>query len=167
MPAEASEPVRFLPLALNLRGRDCRIVGGGSIGARKALTLIRTGAEVTVIAPVISEELGRQVETGHVHWVPRAYVADDLEGAFLVVAATDDEAVNASVVRRAGEGDALVCDASSAERSQVIFGALLEGEEVTIAFFTHGRDPRLARKARDEVASLLAGRSRAAPKPES
>ncbi len=81
---------------------------------------------------------------------------EHLGGAFLVIAATDDEAQNAAIVRGAGKRGALVCDASSAERSQVIFGALLEGDDVTVAVFTDGRDPALARKTRDRIALLLA-----------
>ena len=53
------------------------------------------------------------------------------------------------------QSNALVCDASSAERSQVIFGALLEGADVTIAVFTGGRDPARAKRTRDRIAGLL------------
>jgi siroheme synthase-like protein len=76
-------------------------------------------------------------------------------GCFLAVAATDDDALNAAVVQAAVQNGVLVCDASSAKRSQVIFGALLEGDDVTIAVFTGGRDPAEARRTRDQIADLL------------
>jgi siroheme synthase (precorrin-2 oxidase/ferrochelatase) len=73
-----------------------------------------------------------------------------------VVASTNDEALNATIVQSAGQCGALVCDASSAGRSEVIFGALLERKDVTVAVFTDGRDPAQARRARDRIANLLA-----------
>jgi uroporphyrin-III C-methyltransferase/precorrin-2 dehydrogenase/sirohydrochlorin ferrochelatase len=78
-----------------------------------------------------------------------------VEGAFLVVAATDDAAVIAGVVEAAARARALVCDASSADRSGLIFGAMLSREDATIAVFTDGRDPGRARRTRDRLAGLL------------
>jgi siroheme synthase (precorrin-2 oxidase/ferrochelatase) len=83
---------------------------------------------------------------------------------FLVVAATDDDARNAAVVEAAARNGALVCDASSAERSQVIFGALLEDEDVTIAVFTGGRDPAQARRTRDQIADLMGREGKSKPR---
>ena len=83
-------------------------------------------------------------------------VAKTLTGAFLVVAATDDETVNAGIVTRATECGALVCDASSGERSKLIFGAVHRDEDgATVAVFTDGRDPAEARRTRDRIARLL------------
>ena len=150
--------LRFLPLGLDVRGRRCLVVGGGSVGTRKALTLSRAGAEVTVISPTITDELAARSDAGSIRCVPEAFRAEHLEGAFLVVAATDDQALNAAIVGRAAERGALVCDASSAERSQVIFAACLEADDVTVAVFTGGRDPARAAGTRDEIAEFLARR---------
>jgi uroporphyrin-III C-methyltransferase/precorrin-2 dehydrogenase/sirohydrochlorin ferrochelatase len=125
------------------------------VGTRKALTLVRAGAEVTVVAPTVTADLAGQIEAGRPRWVREAFRAEHLEGAWLVVAATDDEALNAAVVGAASRRGALVCDASSAGRSGVIFGALLEGGDVTVAVFTDGRDPALARRTRDEIEAWL------------
>jgi siroheme synthase-like protein len=77
-----------------------------------------------------------------------------LDGAFLAIAATDDEATNTRLVQDARAQGVLVCDASDASRSEVIFGALHHGEGVTVAVFTDGQDPSLARKTRDRIAAL-------------
>lgn len=130
------------------------MVGGGSIGTRKVMTLLKAGADVTVVSPAITAALEAEVDAGRVHWIKGEYEADHLKGAFLVVAAASDGAVNSSVAGQAVQGGVLVCDASSADRSELIFGALLEAGEVTAAFFSDGRDPALARRARDEVASF-------------
>jgi siroheme synthase-like protein len=164
MTSDGSYTLRFLPLGLDVRGKNCLVVGGGGIGTRKAHTLAQAGAVVTVVSPKLTEELAQLVEAGRVGWVRDSFREEHLGGQFLVVAATDDEATNATVVRLAAAYGALVCDASSAERSGVVFGALLHRDDVTVAVFTGGRDPAQARRTRDEIANLLAGRR--PPKPE-
>jgi len=156
MTRHSSDTLRFLPVALDVKGKSCVIVGGGGVGTRKALTLTRAGAVVTVISPTVTEELVKQIEAGRIRWVKDSFREEHLGGAFLVVAATDDEAQNATIVQAAVQCGALVCDASSAERSQVIFGALHQGDDATVAVFTDGRDPALARRTRDRIAKLLA-----------
>jgi siroheme synthase-like protein len=142
-------------LAINVRGQHCLVVGGGSVGARKAQTLERAGATVTVVAPTVTRVLAEQIDAKRIRWVNDTYREEHLEGVFLVVAATNNEALNASIAEHAAQRGALVCDASSAERSQVIFGALHRESDATIAVFTDGRDPAHARRTRDELADLL------------
>ena len=111
---------------------------------------------VTVVSPVVTDALSTQLDSDRIRWIQDNFNDQHLEGVFLVVAATDDEVLNASIVASANERGILVCDASSADRSQVIFGALHTGEpDVTIAVFTDGRDPASARRTRDRVAALL------------
>jgi siroheme synthase-like protein len=148
--------LQFLPVGLQLQGKDCLVVGGGGVGARKALTLARAGATVTVVSPTVTAALAEEIQAGRIRWRQESFQEDDLRGAFLVVAATDDEGLNATVARLAGQRGALACDASSAQRSQVIFGALLEREDLTVAVFTGGRDPAQASRTRDQIARLLA-----------
>ena len=148
--------LRFLPVGLDVQGKKCLVVGGGSVGARKVTNLVRAGATVTVVSPTVTESLGGQISSGCAIWVQDLFRDEHLEGVFLVVAATDDQSVNARVVNCAGRSGALVCDASSAERSQVIFGALHQCEDgVTVAVFTDGRDPAEARRARDRIAESM------------
>lgn len=146
--------MKYLPIGLNLNGRACVVVGGGPIGTRKARTLLAAGAVVTVIAPRASEEVAALAAGQQLHWERREYQEGDLDGAFLAVATTDDESLNIQLVREAGKRGVLACDASAATRSEVIFGALHLGNGVTLAVFTDGRDPSLARRTRDRIAQL-------------
>jgi siroheme synthase-like protein len=148
--------LRFLPVGLDLRGRRCLIVGGGNVATRKAGALQRAGADVTVVSPQLTDQLAREAEAGRVRWVAEAFRAEHVGEPLLVVAATNDQTINAAVVREAARRGALVCDASSAERSQVIFAACMEAQGVTVAVFTDGRDPALAARTRDRIAALLA-----------
>ncbi|MHC4672924.1 MAG: precorrin-2 dehydrogenase/sirohydrochlorin ferrochelatase family protein [Planctomycetota bacterium] len=165
MTSDSADMLRFLPVGLNIKDKKCMVVGGGGIGTRKVLTLTRAGATVTVVSPIVTEELSHEIEAGGIRWVKESFREEHLGGAFLVVAATDDEVLNASVVRAAVKSGALVCDASSADRSQVIFGALLESDDATVAVFTGGRDPAQARRTRDRIAKLIAQDSKSKPHP--
>jgi len=155
MTSDSSPDRRFLPVALDLRAKRCLVVGGGTIGTRKALTLLSAGADVTVVAPAVGETLGEHVDSGRINHVNDTFCEEHLDGMFMVVAATDDEPTNETIARLAGQRGLLLCDASSAERSGVIFGALLDREDATVAVFTGGRSPGHARKTRDKIAKLL------------
>jgi len=150
-----SGAARFLPIGLDVRGRKCIVVGGGAIGSRKVTTLLGAGAQVIVVSPSVTEELEKLARGRSITWLEAAFREEHLEGGFLIVAATDDETVNVAVTDLGRQRGALVCDASSAERSQVIFGALLEYDETTVAVFTDGRSPKRARRVRDEIADHL------------
>jgi uroporphyrin-III C-methyltransferase / precorrin-2 dehydrogenase / sirohydrochlorin ferrochelatase len=145
--------VNFLPVGLDVRGRTCLVVGGGPVGTRKILNLLRAGAAVVLVAPRATPALEELAGSGEVRWVREPFRDDHLRGVFLAVSATDDDALNARVAREARERGILVCDASSAERSQVIFGALHHGDGFTVAVFTDGRNPSRAREVRDRIAS--------------
>jgi siroheme synthase-like protein len=155
MPHAPARPLRFLPVGLDLRDRPCVVVGGGAVGARKAATLARAGAAVTVVAPRVVDPVARDAAAGRVRWLREPFREEHLTGAFLVVAATDDPALNTRITRVAQRRGALACDASSAGDSPVIFGALLERNDATIAVFTDGRAPARARDTRDAIATLL------------
>lgn len=146
--------MKYLPVGLDVRGRICIVVGGGLIGTRKVKNLLRAGAAVTVISPDATEEVSELAEAGHVRWMKREYQEGDLDGAFLVVAATSRESLNGRIVAEADQRSSLCCDASSEARSSLIFGALHVEEGVTLAVFTDGQDPGLARRTRDRIAEL-------------
>jgi len=164
MTNDSSDKLRFLPVGLDVRGKNCLVVGGGAVGTRKALTLSRAGASVLVVSPTVTKELADQIEAGCIRWLRDSFQEAHLDGVFLVVAASDDDSLNAAVVRLAAESGALMCDASSAERSGVIFAALLQHDDVTVAVFTDGRDPAQAARTRDQIADLLAAARRSKPR---
>ena len=144
--------MRFLPVGLDVRGRTCLVVGGGTVGTRKVVNLLRAGATVVMASPQATQELEGLAASGELRWIREPFRNDHLHGVFLAVAATDDDALNAQVAQEALRRGTLVCDASSAERSQVIFGALHRGDGFTVAVFTDGRDPSRAREIRDRIA---------------
>lgn len=147
--------MRYLPVGLELRDRRCVVVGGGAVGTRKVHTLLDVGARVTVVAPEISDELNGLVDDGRVRWARATFRPPHLDGARLVIVATDDASTNERVAELTRRRGILLCDATSAERSDVIFGALHSDDGLTVATFTDGRDPGRARRARDRIAEWL------------
>ena len=147
--------MKYLPVGLDIRGRECLVVGGGTIGLRKVRNLLEAGGRVTLVSPEATGELAEMASSGEILWENEPYREGHLHGVFLAVVATDDEGVNPRVVEDAKRLGILVCDASSRERSQLIFGALHQDEGVIVAVFTDGEDPSRAKKTRDRIAAFV------------
>ncbi len=156
MTEDSSDSPKFLPVGLRVQDKNCLVVGGGSVGTRKVHNLLRAGAVVTLVSPSVTDDLAEQIEAGRARWVREGFQEEHLSDAYLAIAATDDAATNDAVVRLAEKHGVLICDATSPDRSEIIFGALLHREDSTVAVFTDGRDPAHARRTRDEIANLLA-----------
>ncbi len=142
---------RFYMACLDLEGRACLVVGGGSVGLEKARGLLDCGAHVTVVAPQIEPEL----EALPVRWRRKAYDATDLDGQFLVVAATASRSVNRRVFTDA-EGHSLLCNVvDTPELCSFILPAVHRRDPIAIAVSTGGASPALAQRLRDELGSQI------------
>ena len=94
---------------LNMENRRCVVVGGGNVALRKTKSLLEAGAVVTVIAPVILPEIiALQRKFPALNLCRRNYETGDLANAFLVVAATDNNKVNAAVALEARQNHCLL-----------------------------------------------------------
>ena len=147
--------MKYLPVGLHIQDKKCVVVGGGKIGTRKVENLLRAGATVVLVAPRASERVASLAVSGEITWIRESFREEHLHGAFLAVAATDDKGLNARLVEAAKRLGALVSDASAAQRSEFIFGALHHGDGLTVAVFTDGENPSLARATRDRIAAFV------------
>ena len=136
---------------LDLRGRRCVVVGGGSVGLEKARGLLDCGANVVIVAPAVSEELRSEPVTVR----ERRYRARDLEGAFLVVAATSDESVNRRVHADAERRGMLCNVADVPELCNFILPSVYRQDPIAVAVSTGGASPALAKRIRDDVATRV------------
>jgi len=146
---------RFVTLAVAASELPCLVVGGGTIGTRKAVTLVAQGADVRVVSPTISPRLAAMAHAGHLRWIAEPYRSDHLDGARLVVAATSDRDLNGRIASEARARGLLVCQSSRAKDSQVIFPALCSEGLATVAVHTGGAVPRFAKRLRDHLIELL------------
>ncbi|MFO7895124.1 MAG: NAD(P)-dependent oxidoreductase [Longimicrobiales bacterium] len=147
--------MRFLPVGLDLRDRHCVVVGGGTVGTRKVRKLLEVGARVTVISPAVTAEIQAEVDAGRLRWIEGPFEPEHLNSACLVIVATDAPGVNERLAAVARDCSTLLCDATSGERSDVIFGAVHEEDGLTVATFSDGRDPARSKDARDRIAAWL------------
>jgi uroporphyrin-III C-methyltransferase/precorrin-2 dehydrogenase/sirohydrochlorin ferrochelatase len=145
----------YLPLFTDIRNKRCLIVGGGNIAARKARLLAQAGAKVCVVAPAIESALMdiAKGSDGEVH--QRPYRATDLHDIALVIAATDDEAVNAQVSKDAQQRHLPVNVVDSPELCSVILPSIVDRSPVMIAVSSGGQSPVLARQLRAKLESLI------------
>jgi precorrin-2 dehydrogenase/sirohydrochlorin ferrochelatase len=89
--------MKYYPVHLDIKNRNCLIVGGGAVGTRKVNTLLECGAHVSVVSPDPTPQLTRLASKKSITLKKRAYRSDDLTGMFLVIGATDDETLNRQV----------------------------------------------------------------------
>ena len=142
-----------VPLFLDLRGKRVVVVGGGTVATRRGVRLIDAGADVTVVAPDVSEELARRVYEVR----QRAFEPSDVQDAWLVLACTNDTRVNETVATTAASAGIWCIRADDAERSPAWLAASGHVDGITVAV-SAGGDPRRATDVRDAaVRSLESG----------
>ncbi|RJG11131.1 uroporphyrinogen-III C-methyltransferase [Pseudomonas cavernicola] len=141
----------FLPLFHNLRGQRVLVVGGGEIALRKSRLLADTGAVLRVVAPQIEAQLADLVEQGGGELHVRGYVESDLDGCVLIIAATDDEPLNARVSHDARGRGLPVNVVDAPALCSVIFPAIVDRSPLLMAVSSGGDAPVLARLIRAKL----------------
>jgi len=139
---------------LLLAGRKVVAVGGGHVHARRVPKLLAAGADVVVVAPELHPGLAALAASGQITWQEREFADSDLDGAWYVLAATDNPDVNARVVAGAEARHTFCVRADRGEAGSAWTPATARVRGATIAVQA-GRDPRRARALRDRLVELL------------
>jgi len=144
-------------LALNVRmhGKLAVIIGGSTIALRKIRTLLKAGASVRVVAQTICPEISALRDAGTITARVGSYAVSDLEGAFLVIAATDNAQVNEQVCTDAHERGMLATAVDNPAVGDCTFPAILQRGNLEIAVSTGGRSPTFAVDVRDRIAEQI------------
>lgn len=146
----------YFPMFIQLEDRPCLIIGGGAVALRKVRVLRDFGARVLVVADEILSEIKNM---DGVDWQERGFLAEDLEGHTLVVAATDDKEENHRISCLCREKQIAVNAVDQIEDCSFIFPAYLKEGEVVAAFSSGGQSPvvtqYLKEKMRPEMTGLL------------
>jgi uroporphyrin-III C-methyltransferase/precorrin-2 dehydrogenase/sirohydrochlorin ferrochelatase len=145
----------YLPIFIDLRDRPVVVVGGGAVAMRKVEMLLRAHARVSVVAPELDATLAAWRDMGRIHWRPVPFSAAQLDDAVLVVAATDEVAVNTAVAAAARERRIWVNVVDDGANSQFIFPAIVDRSPLIVAVGTSGNSPTLARRVRTQIEALL------------
>jgi uroporphyrin-III C-methyltransferase/precorrin-2 dehydrogenase/sirohydrochlorin ferrochelatase len=147
--------MEFLPVFLNVTGRPCLVVGGGEVAARKAALLRQAGGRVAVVAPQLGRTLQESLENREIAYRQGPFEPTDLEGAHLVVAATDDPGVNARVAEEAGERRIPVNVVDRPELCTFVVPSIIDRSPIVIAVSSSGAAPVLARLVRARLETLI------------
>ncbi len=145
----------YYPAFLNLRAVSCVVVGGGNVAVRKVNDLLMAGASVKVIAPDAGLMLKAMAQERCLELIPREYRDGDLEGARLVISATDDPQVNRAVAAEARRVGAWVNVVDDPSLCDFIVPALVRRGDLVVAISTGGKSPAMARALRIEMEELL------------
>lgn len=141
----------FYPAFLNLKGLPCLVVGGGKVAERKAKSLLSCAAVVKVVSPRLTPALQELAAGGQIEYLPREFRPSDLEGVFLVIAATDSKEVNREVAREARSRNLLVNVVNDPQSGNFYVPAAVRRGPLQIAVSTSGRSPLLARRIRERL----------------
>jgi len=138
----------LFPMFVKLAGHKCLVVGGGKVAEAKVEGLFASGAVVVVVALEVTEKIAGWNRERRLTWHARRFQPSDLDGAFLVIAATGVDAVNESVFREA-EVRRILCNAvDEPERCHFYYPAVVRRGALQIAISTGGLSPALASRLR-------------------
>jgi precorrin-2 dehydrogenase/sirohydrochlorin ferrochelatase len=141
----------LFPMFLKLEGRSCLVIGAGTIAQSKIRSLLVAEATVRVVAPRASGAVQEWAAAGVLAWEERSFEATDLDGAFLVVAATSSGAVNETIFREAQRRNILCNAVDDPEHCDFYYPAVVRRGELQFAISTGGHSPALAQRLRREL----------------
>jgi len=136
---------------LKLTGRACLVVGAGSVGESKIRSLLPTGARVRAVARCATPAVIKWAQSGRIVWEARSFAPADLEGVFLVIAATSSVEVNEMVFREAQRRNVLCNAVDDPVRCDFYYPAVVRRGSLQIAISTEGQSPALAQRLRGEL----------------
>jgi precorrin-2 dehydrogenase/sirohydrochlorin ferrochelatase len=141
----------MFPIFLKLEGRRCLVVGAGTVAEGKIRSLLDAGASVQVVAPRAVFQVRRWHWEGVLAWKPREFDPRDLEGVFLVIAATNSHEVNTKIYREAQARNVLCNAVDDPENCDFYYPAVVKRGDLQIAISTNGRSPALAQRLKAEL----------------
>ena len=144
--------MKYYPVNLDINGKKCLVVGGGSVGGRKIKTLLECGAIVTVISPAVIQKVQNLADNGSIRLKKRPYRTSDInEKTFLVIGATDNDNLNRLIHKDAERFNMLCNIADRPEVCNFILPAIVNRGDLVIAVSTSGKSPAFAKKLRQRL----------------
>ena len=141
----------LFPIFLKLEKRACLVVGAGPIGEEKIGGLLNTGADVAVIAPKATETVQNWAKSGKIRWHERAFRKSDLDGIFLIVAATSDSALHDEIYKEARRRGILCNVVDDPLHCDFYYGSVVRRGPLQLSISTAGLSPALAQRLRKHL----------------
>ncbi len=146
--------MKYYPVCLDITDKRCIVVGGGNVAERKAERLLDFGARVAVIGKNLTPRLETMKKEGRINHIDDDYAEAYINGAFLVIGATDRDDVNAKIFRDGRERGILVNIVDDPDKCDFILPSLLQQGDLLIAISTGGKSPALAKKLREDLEKI-------------
>lgn len=144
---------RYYPAFIDVRQRNCVVIGGGPLGEEKVEKLLECDAKVIVIAPEVTPTVQALAAEGRVEWLIREYRPGDLAQAFIAIASTGDDEMDRQIYAEAEERNVLLNVVDVTHLCTFIAPSVARRGEVTVATSTGGASPALARTFREKLES--------------
>ncbi|MCE2456438.1 MAG: bifunctional precorrin-2 dehydrogenase/sirohydrochlorin ferrochelatase [Dehalococcoidia bacterium] len=144
---------RYYPAFIDVRERDCVVIGGGALGEEKVVKLLECDAKVIVISSEVTPLVQELASHGKIEWLRRNYRPGDLAQAFIAIASTDDDDMNRQIYTEAEERNVLLNVVDVTHLCTFIAPSVARRGEVTVATSTGGASPALARTFREKLES--------------
>lgn len=145
----------YFPIFLRLQGQPVLVVGGGAVALRKIHLLLKSGAQVSLVARELHPEVAKWVAEGRLTRLGTEFSDALVQGRRLVIAATDDEALNQQVSASAEALNIPVNVVDDPDASRFIMPSVVDRAPVMVAISTGGAAPVLARRLRERIETLL------------
>ena len=141
----------LFPMFMKLEGRSCLVVGAGTVGEPKISSLIAAGASIRVVALRATDAVAGWAEAGKITWEARAFNGADLDGVFMVIAATNSRELNAAIFEEARQRNILCNVVDDPEYCDFYYPAVVQRGDLQLAISTNGHSPALAQRIRREL----------------
>lgn len=147
--------MKYFPVFFDINNKRCLVVGGGDVAARKVALMFRAGAQITVVSPELCESLQNRLANKEIIYEARNFENNDLEACALIVAATDDQAVNKQVSDLAHSKCIPVNVVDQPDLCSFIVPSIIDRSPVQVAVSTGGASPVLARLLRARLETMI------------
>ncbi len=146
--------MKYYPVFLDIWGKKCVVAGGGEVAARKVARLLDCGAKVLIVSPRLTPELTALKAESAIEHIAADYNIQYIEGAVLIIGATDDETINASISSDARSLGISVNIVDDPQKCDFILPSIVERGDLILAIGTGGKSPALARYLREEMEAV-------------
>jgi precorrin-2 dehydrogenase/sirohydrochlorin ferrochelatase len=143
--------VKYYPIYLDITDKRCIVIGGGDVAERKVERLLEFGARVAVVGKTLTHTLETMKREGRIDHIDADYDKTCIDGAFLVIGATDNDDVNKNISRDAKDKGILVNIVDDPDNCDFILPSIFTRGDLLISISTGGKSPALAKKIRQEM----------------
>ncbi len=146
---------KMFPLFVDLSEKQVTVIGGGHIAERRVMTLTNFTENIKVISPKITPTLQKLYEEKKINWVKKEFSPNDIIGADMVLAITDNSDVNSMIYEECRKNNILISNAGDVNQCEFHFPGVICHDDIVIGFNGGGYNHRKTRLTREKVEEFL------------